>query len=90
MSKKSVLDYKKELDANFQIFVNMLNQITHSYPLYKKHPNYKPYEDNYKENISSIKKVQDKILSIKRKLQQNNYVLSENLSILNKMCVSFH
>lgn len=82
MSLHNVEYYKNNFDSSFQIFANSLNGISRTYSLYKEHPNYEVYVNDYENNIKHLKNAQNKILYNKRLLQEDNFLINKKLSKL--------
>lgn len=81
---KTPEEYKKKIISAYQGFNLVLEEIMHSYPLYKVYPNDISYKREYTRDIQNLEKIKSNIFINKNFLQKDSETITHDISKTNK------
>ena len=80
---KTPEEYKKILNSAYQSFNLSLEEIMHSYPLYKIYPNDDSHKREYTRDIQNLERIKSNIFINKNNLRRDSETITNNISKTN-------
>ena len=81
---KTPEDYKKLLNSSYKSFNLGLEEISHSYPLFKLYPDNSSYKREHTRDVQNLEKIKKNIFINKNNLQSDSETITKNISKTNK------
>ena len=80
---KTPEEYKKILNSATQSFNLSLEEIQHSYPLYKLHPNDSSHKKEYTKDVQNLERIKSNFFINNNNLRRDSEIITHNLSNIN-------
>lgn len=81
---KTPEEYTKILSSSYQAFNLGLEEIMHSYPLYKLYPNDNSHKREYNRDVQNLERIKSNIFINKNNLRSDSETVTNSVSSLNK------
>lgn len=81
---KNYEEYRELINNEYNNFLILLNELEKIYVLQKTSPNYKPYLEEYNQDVDLLRASLDSLMSTKNSINRDLYLLNTEVSSMNE------